>query len=748
MLLLTTGLQFVAVSNEWRATFDEGDPQLAAYDALEETYTPTNVALIAIAPKEGSVFTREALGAVEALTEAARHVPWSVRVDSLTNFQHTEVSGDDLRVESLVSGAEALDDDGLARVRKIALGEIDLTDRLVSGDGRVAGLTITFALPEESDAAESEIAEHVDGLLDKARMENPGIAFYLSGNVFFNRVGSKAAEDDLRFLVPVSFLVIVGVAAILLRSLLGTLSLVVTLVFVIGSTMGAIGWTGTVLNAANSGVPIILMTITVAHSVHIVGSVLSGMGRGLDRRAAIVESLRGNAWLVFLTTATTMIGFLSLNASESPPFRVLGNLVAFGVLFAFVYSMTLLPAMLSVLPLRGRPQREDRCSVFDRLATFVIARRGFLLWSVAAVSVALAAGVPRVELTDDWLQYLEESHEFRRDTDFIIDNLTGLQNLEYSLSAGREGGITDPGYLRKIDAFAEWYRAQPEVAHVRAFSDIMKQLNKNMHGGDAAYDRLPEDPDLAAQYLLLYELSVPVGHDLNNRIDIAKSATRMTVSLRRLNSEQHRALDLRGQNWLRTNAPELASAGSGRALVFAHMARRNMTGMLWGTAIAMCAVSLILIGTFRSLRLGLVSLIPNFIPAAMAFGLWGYLVGEVGYAGTLVTAIAFGTVVDDTVHFMGRYLKARREDLPPIEAVRYAFRTVGFALFTTTAVLVLGFLVFTTSGFTVSSMLGFLVALTIGFALFCDFLLLPPLLIAIDRGKRRCGWTAAKSRDT
>ena len=262
----------------------------------------------------------------------------------------------------------------------------------------------------------------------------------------------------------------------------------------------------------------------------------------------------------------------------------------------------------------------------------------------------------------------------------------------------------------------------------------MKRLNKNMNGDKPAFHRLPENSRLAAQYLLLYELSVPFGMDLNNRINIAKSATRMTVTVKRLKSEELRALEARGQDWLRANAPKLASEASGYSLIFAHLALRNTLSMLWGTLTGMILISLILIGIFKSLRLGLVSLVPNLIPAAMAFGVWGYLYVEVGPAGSLVTAIAFGTAVDDTIHFMSKYLKGRREEgLSSIEAVRYSFRSVGFALFTTTMMLVLGFLVFALSGFAISWMLGLLVALTLGFALFLDLLLLPPLLMVLDR---------------
>ena len=733
VVVLTTGTHFITISNDWRDNFDANNPRLVAFDALEDTYTATHAAVIAVAPKGGSVFTREALGAIEELTEAAWRVPWSTRVDSLTNYNHSEAVEDELRVERLVDGAGSLSDDGLARIERIALSEVSVAGRLVSRDGRVAGLVINFALPDDSDAATAEISGYLHGLLDEARADHPDIAYHLTGDVLLNRVMTRAVDDDMRILAPAAFLVIVSVAAVLLRSLPGMLALIAVLGFVIGSAMGMIGWTGAVLNAANSSVPIIIMTLAIAHSVHIISTITSGLAQGLDRDAAVVESLRDNAWPVFLTTATTVIGFLSLNFSDSPPFRILGNLVAFGMLAAYVYSMTLLPALLLVLPLRARPAGAGDATFFDRLGAFVVARRTFLLWSMATVAVALMTGVPRIELTDNWFKYLDERYEFRRDTDFVIENLTGVESLEYSLNAGYEGGISDPAYLRKVAAFAEWYRAQPEVAHVQAFTDIMKRLNRNMHGDDPAFYRLPEDTELAAQYLLLYELSVPVGMDLNNRIDVAKSATRMTATMRRLSSKQQRDLDARGQEWLRANAPDLATGASGISLVFAYLAIQNIKSMLWGTVSAVALISLLLMGIFRSVRLGLLSFVPNFIPAAMAFGVWGYLYGEVGNAGTIVTAMSFGIVVDDTIHLMSRYLKGRREGLSASEAVRAAFRAVGRALFTTTMILGLGFLVFATSGFVISWMLGLLLALTIGFALLADLLLLPPLLMAVDR---------------
>ena len=357
------------------------------------------------------------------------------------------------------------------------------------------------------------------------------------------------------------------------------------------------------------------------------------------------------------------------------------------------------------------------------------------MWFVGLLAVALVLGIPRIELTDNWTKYFDERYEFRRDTDFVIDNLTGMETIEYSLRAGREGGITDPDYLRAVDAFATWYREQPEVTHVQAFPDIMRRLNRNMHGDDPAFFGLPDDAALAAQYLLLYELSLPFGSDLNNRIDIAKSATRLTAVTRSLSARQQRELDARAQAWLDANAPRLATEGSGVSIAFAHLSQRNIASMLRGTIIAMALISLILIAVFRSVRLGLVSLVPNFIPAAMSFR-------AVGLPGRPGGARRLGDDRDRVRHHRGRH-DPFPEQVPQgaargalrAGAVRSTFRTVGRALWTTTTVLALGFLVFASSGFEVSWALGLMVATTIVFALLADFLLLPPLLMAIDRRK-------------
>ena len=384
--------------------------------------------------------------------------------------------------------------------------------------------------------------------------------------------------------------------------------------------------------------------------------------------------------------------------------------------------------------------------MLSSLADLVLRRRKALLWGWAAVVLAMIVAIPRNELNDVLVHYFDESLEFRRDTDFMDERLSGNTVLDYSLEASGADGVTDPVFLAEVSDFAEWFREQPSVRHVSVITDTFRQLNQSMHGDDPAFYRIPESQELAAQYLLLYELSLPQGLDLNNQIDTARSATRMTVSSRTLHSQDLLDLNARAEAWLAENAPRITGFNSsGPSALFAYIGQRNIRAMLIGTVVVLVAISAILLGALRSLRLGLVSIVPNLLPAVMGFGVWGLTVGQVGLTLSVVVAMTIGIVVDDTVHFLVKYRRARRDyGRDPEQAVHYAFETAGRALFTTTLVLVAGFLIFAFSPLIPTAQVGILTAMIIGFALIADLSLLPALLLAVDRGTRRADAEAGR----
>jgi predicted RND superfamily exporter protein len=502
------------------------------------------------------------------------------------------------------------------------------------------------------------------------------------------------------------------------------------------AAMGTAGWLGIKLTPPSASAPLMILTLAVADCVHFLTNFVHGMRDGESKHEAIIESLRINFFPIFLTSLTTVIGFLSLNFSDAPPFRDLGNITAMGVTYAFIFSVAFLPALMAVLPVRIKPGQQASQTSMIRLAEFVIQNRKALLLGVGSLAIVITAMVPRNELNDVFVEYFDESIEFRTHTDMVADNLTGMYFIDYSMPAADSGGVSDPDFLRTIQSFADWIRVQPEVLHVNTITDTFKRLNRNMHADEKDWYRLPEERELAAQYLLLYEMSLPYGLDLNNQINIDKSATRLSVTLKTISSNEVLELEQRAQQWFADNAPELTVKGASPTIMFANIGKRNIESMLVGTSVALVLISFVLIFALRSLKLGMISLVPNLLPAGVAFGLWAIFVGEVGLALSVVAAMSLGIVVDDSVHFLSKFVRARREKgLDVRDAVRYAFSTVGVALVVTTLVLFAGFMVLAQSAFELNASMGLLTGVTIVIALLLDFFLLPPILIAVEEKK-------------
>lgn len=742
-----SGARFLEFTTDYRVFFSKENPQLQAFEELQDVYSKNDNVLFVIAPKDGKVFTRETLATVEWLTEAAWQLPYSSRVDSITNFQYTYADADDLVVSNLIENADTFSNQQLARVKKVALAEPLLINRLISPRAHVTGVNATIILPGKGLHEVPEVVAKARELVDQAKAENPSVDIYLTGVVMMNNAFPEASQKDLASLVPLMYLVVIIVLALTLRSVSGTiLTMLVTMMSVV-TAMGLTGWLGIKMTPPSASAPTIILTLAIADSVHILVTLLSEMRGGKGKYAAIVEALRVNVQPVFLTSLTTVIGFLSMNFSDAPPFRDLGNIVAMGISAAFVYSVLFLPATMAVMPLRVSRGPVGTASM-DRFAEFVIQNRRRLLWGMTLVILVLIAFIPRNQLNDQFVKYFAESIPFRTDTDFSVANLTGIYQVQYSLNAGSSGAISDPAYLKTLDEFANWYRRQPEVIHVNTLTDTMKRLNKNMHGDDAKWYRIPEERELAAQYLLLYELSLPFGLDLNNQINVDKSATRVTATLKNLTTKEVLSLETRAQQWLRDNAPAHMSAhGASPTIMFSYIGYRNIRSMLFGSFVALILISGLILLATRSIKIGLVSVLPNLLPAGMAFGLWGLLVGQVGLALSVVATMSLGIVVDDTIHYLSKYLRARREqNLNAPDAVRYAFHTVGTALWVNTLILVAGFSVLAFSAFELNSGMGLLTAITIALALLADFLFLPPLLMKLE--ERKYETTAAAVADT
>ncbi|MFT6261843.1 MAG: putative RND superfamily exporter protein, partial [Bermanella sp.] len=364
IIALGAGLSQLQFNSSYKIFFDDTNEQLIAHERNEDIYIKSNNILFVFEAFNGTIYTPENLASVEHMTTEAWQLPYSSRVDSLTNYQHTQVIDDDLLVADLVEDAIALTAEQIVRIKAIASSEVALVNRLVSDRHHATGVNVVLNMPDDTMYAQGEATEELVAAARELRKvieaENPNIKIHLQGLSIVNTAFNESAEHDAMYLFPVLFLLIIFMLFILLRSVWS--ALVTTIVIILGVVIseGFVGWVGYDLNQINVMAPIIILTLAVCDCVHLLTSYLHHLSLGQTRKQAMTEAMKINLQPVFLTSFTTAIGFLAMNTSEVPPFRELGNFAAFGVMAAFFLSVTILPTLAIWLPMKAKPMDESR----------------------------------------------------------------------------------------------------------------------------------------------------------------------------------------------------------------------------------------------------------------------------------------------------------------------------------------------------------------------------------------------------
>lgn len=652
-------------------------------------------------------------------------------------------------IRKLLEDDAKLDATLLKSIKEQALNEPALMGQLVSTakfGHQAAAISVIVQIPEDADLSKEvpKITEAGRKLIDsfRERATKLDLELYELGIIPFNQTLMETTYHDLMYLFPFS---IAAMMMALLFMLHGFRPMLITGCIILASVVTAVGLAcgvGTVFNTVTAVSPIIIMTLAIAHSVHLFVNFHQNLNEySEDAKFALGKALEVNFQPVTLTSLTTVIGFLSLNFSDAPPFREMGNIVALGVAASWFFAIVLLPALVQVLGVGDKIKEDKPSPAMDRLGGFVVRFRHPLLVMMLAICIPVILMAPQNRINDVFREWFGPSNDIRQGMEFSLDEIGGLEILHYTLDSGKRDGIKDPAFIKDVEKLENWLRKekQAEVHHINSYIPLLKRLNQAFHEDDKSKYVVPDTRESASNHITFYNTSQPKGHSAKNIWDNAKQSTRMNIKLKRLKSSDIKQLDREILAYIKKELPNITTPGaSGISMMFAELGYRNITQMLQGTIAALMLISLILIVALRSVKIGLISMVPNIVPAALGFGVWYQISGEINLAIATVMGMTMGIVVDDTIHFLSKYHRARQVNgLNTFDAIRYSFHQVGQALWATTIVLIGGFLVLGFSDFLPTQDIGFLTAIIIGLALFADFLLLPPLLMLIDRGRSK-----------
>ena len=714
-----SGIQFDNTIEIW---FLEGDAGLARYREFLDLFESDELIVIALAP--GDVFTTRNLRYIDRVTRRLEGVEHVLDAVSLTNVELPRAASDDVMIGPLMreipSGAGEL-----AEIRRLAMANSILTGTLVSPRGDAAAIVARVEHIEGEFDYKVEMVEQIRSILSEESKGLPQL--HLAGSVVIDEAFFRYTERDSKLFMPLIFLLITAVILAIFRRPSAVLLPLGVVALSLVWTFGFMGLLGLKINVISTILAPLLMAVGVADSIHILSQYYEDLEEGMTREQSIVAAF-GNVFTpCLLTSLSSAAGLLSLLASALAPIRVFGALAALGVIIAFLISMVLIPVVLSFLkPPSGRFLESKSSGTLAGLLASLGRLGTRHAPVVAAVSIILSLGavysLTLLVVGTNSMDYFKESDPVRRAVDFVDTHIGGTVSLEFLLEGEMEGAFKEPEILAKVEALQSFLGDLPGVTGTFSIADYLKEMNRVMQGGDPDRNTLPDTRAMAAQYMLLMEGTDEIESMVQDDSRVARVSARIrmedSLALSGEVDEIERYLETNFTNGLKARA-------TGLIKLMHDMEDYLLSSQVRSFSAAFVVILIMMALMLRSFKLGLLAMIPNFLPVLLTLGIMGAVGFHLDVGTVTVASIVLGLVVDDTIHFLHRFKEEVRRRRDSTEAIRAAIDSVGRPIVSTSIVLALGFWVLCLASFRPNIHFGLLSGIAILMALFADLVVLP-----------------------
>ena len=730
--IVTSGASFLETPTGYRAFVENDQPNYADILDLEEKYGMIDTLSFVIKPNEGDIFQKNVLKLTKELTEISWQTPHSTRVNSLTNHQYTTVNGDDINISDFIANVDTLNDSDLKNLKEIALKEKTIVNFILSESARVGFINIYLDVPSEEGFEDPiSFAEEQKKIFNE---KYPEIFVTVAGSARYSHNFQTAARTDATTMYPGFLILIIVLAYVFLRSALASLLSLIIIFLSILPSMGTVGWLGFEAQPPLIMAPIIILTIALAHCIHILSIALTNMSEGMNKETAMIESLKINFTPVFLTSFTTAVGMAGVNFGKIPAFSEMANTVVIGSGYSFILAVTILPALFMIMPVRSHGSPKLVLAVLRKLGSLIYKFKYYFIVFIGLTAILLMSLLPNLYFDDDFDSYFDRVDDWVEVKNIVNDEFGSSFFIFANISSEQTDGITSPEYLEKVDEFAKWLEEQDEIATVTTIADVIKTLNKNMNGGFEEYYSIPDDKSLNAQYFLLYEFSVPYGMDLKNQMTADKAESRILIRMNMITSRESILFNDKVNLWLNENLDSFKSRGVvGIPIMMPYVYRENTDGLMRGLIFSFSLIVIVIGLSLRSFKFGLISIVPNIVPFVVSYGILAMITHIVSFSHTVSILISIGLVVDATIHFLTKFKKASSLNLSQEDTIQYCFKYVGYPIIIASVCLFSGFLFLLQSTFMTNYILGGMCALIIMVALLIDLLLLPALLLIFGK---------------
>lgn len=726
------------------------DPILTVYEDFRREFGRDQIVIIGLYPEE--VFNSEFLGTLKDLHEALeQEVPYVSEVTSLINAEYIRGEGDDLIVEDLLEDLPE-DEEEMLELRERILANPIYRNVLISDDGSFTVLVLKTILFSPNSGVEgvllsekevSEFVESVNKVCNRFRSRD--FPIHLGGDIIAENILKNLTMSTLYRFTLITSLVIVIIFIFLFRRLSGFILPMLVVNLALFSTLGLMAAWGVPITLNTTILPSFLLAVGIGDSVHILAIYFKEINRGRDKAEAISFSLGHSGLAIVMTSLTTASGLLSFVSSGIAPVANLGIFAAVGVMLALIFTIVTLPAFLAVTPMSRRLSQAgtDSHSRLDGLLAGIGDFATGHPWKVVICSFLLFIGALvlslQLKFSHNSLNYLREDVPVRMATELIDNKMKGSVSVDLLVDTGEPQGLYNPSVMTGIEEAqnmtADLLIDGRNVGRASAVTDMLKEINQALNGGDSSEYRIPDDRELIAQELLLYE--VGGGEDLSKAIDRDHARARITLRLPWVDAVVYtRVIAEFEQRVKRLFAGTAFVEVTGLAPIIVKTLTTIIQTMGKSYLIAGSVITILMILFIGNVRLGLSSMAPNFLPIVLGLGLMKLTSIPLDYSTIMVGGIAIGLAVDDTVHFMHNFRRYHDQTGDVREAVRLTLTTSGRAMLFTTIILGAGFFILLFAELNSTRHFGIITGFTICMALLADFLLAPAMM-ALLAGRKR-----------
>ena len=727
------GVQFTRFDGTNESLFAEADEYKAEVDQARVDF-PSSAPRITMAFEvDGDIFNLRTLTAIDELTRRYIEIDSAIALSSILTYRVSEADKEILGRSYLFPDLDDITVADLQQIKTIALNDEDLTQARLTSAGNVTLATISYSVSEDTSEARLAVAESAVVLRDSLRQQYPDIRIYLVGGPMFERDSNLAREKDNKVLLPL--VVIAGVLLLwfCLGSLLSSIALAVVALTTIIVTVGTHALLDIPLNQISRLGPAVAGIVAFADGIHVLSVYAQKILRGTDRKQALIESININFRPIALATVTTTMGFLSLNLSSAPAIYGFGNIVAIGVIWAFFFTVFLLPAMILLIPARSIAKPLGVSRFIEGVLSLVARREKPLFWGFLGLIVVTLFMLPLNKLDNDPFDFIDEGSDLSVVVEIQQREFENDRGLAFVVRSNEYYGITNRDFLDKVDDIATQLEADPQISWVSTYTDYLKLRNKAANDDDEAYEVIPEDQLTVIDYLVGYQLVAEIDPNLGQIFNKDYSAIYLYVATSGLSDEEilqlANKIDVLAENYA---SESFQVTHANNTILGARLNQIISTELFTGFSLSLVMITLTMMIGLRSLRYGLLSIAPNVFPITIVFGLWGLIEGNLSPYVLMLLAVSIGLVVDDSVHVLSKYKTARDSGKSPGESIEESISLAGSAITITTLWMSVGIALMGFSSTTIFQNLTSIITPIIVVALFLDLLFLPSLLTRFD----------------